>query len=43
MALTSNIAMDRKQRIEFKDEWFDPESPEAPDLDPKDLPKNVNV
>src|SRR5262249_10860095 len=33
IALTSNISMGRKQRIEFKDEWFDPNSPEVPDAD----------
>ncbi len=26
MALTSNIAMDKRQRVEFKKEWFDPEN-----------------
>jgi predicted dehydrogenase len=31
IALTSNLAMKRRQRIEFKSEWFDPASPEVPD------------
>lgn len=43
MALTANIAMDRRQRIEFKDEWFDPTNPAAPDLDSKDLPKTAKT
>lgn len=33
IALTSNISMNRKQRIEFKEEWFDPNSPDVPDAD----------
>ena len=33
MALTANIAMKQKIRIEFKDEWFDPASPECPEND----------
>jgi predicted dehydrogenase len=33
MALTSNLAMKRKQRIEFDPEWFDPESAKVPDAD----------
>ena len=33
MALTANRAMALKQRIEFKDEWFDPDSPETPEAD----------
>lgn len=35
MALTSNLAMKRRQRIEFKPEWFDPKSPEVPDSEMK--------
>lgn len=35
MALTSNIAMEKKQRIEFKDEWFDPNDPATPEEDLK--------
>ena len=31
IALTSNLAMRHKTRIEFKPEWFDPESPEVPE------------
>jgi len=30
IALTSNQAMHKKERIEFKHEWFDPASPEVP-------------
>ena len=33
MALTSNLAMKHKKRIEFKDAWFDPDSDEAPETD----------
>ena len=33
MALTSNIAMEKRQRIEFKKEWFDPTNPAVPDGD----------
>ncbi|MEX0716712.1 MAG: gfo/Idh/MocA family oxidoreductase, partial [Planctomycetaceae bacterium] len=33
MALTSNLAMKHKRRIVFKPEWFDPDSPEAPEED----------
>src|SRR5207244_9448470 len=35
IALTSNQAMHKKQRIEFKHEWFDPASAEVPDPDMK--------
>src|SRR5207253_1341038 len=35
IALTSNLAMSKHQRIEFKDEWFDPTSPEVPDAEMK--------
>ncbi len=31
IALTSNIAMQKRQRIEFKDSWFDPQSPDVPE------------
>ncbi len=34
MALTANLAMKHKKRIEFKDEWFDPKSEAAPETDP---------
>ncbi|MEX1097678.1 MAG: Gfo/Idh/MocA family oxidoreductase [Planctomycetales bacterium] len=33
MALTSNLAMKHKQRIVFKPEWFDPDSPAVPEED----------
>src|SRR5262249_52228777 len=33
IALTSNLAMRTHRRIEFKEEWFDPTSPEVPDPD----------
>jgi predicted dehydrogenase len=33
VALTSNLAMDKQRRIEFKKEWFDPESDAAPETD----------
>jgi predicted dehydrogenase len=33
IALTSNLAMRHKARIEFKPEWFDPESPAVPEAD----------
>jgi hypothetical protein len=35
IALTSNQAMRKKQRIEFQHEWFDPATPEVPDPDMK--------
>lgn len=38
IALTANQAMKNHQRIEFKEEWFDPKSSEVPDADMK--PKN---
>ncbi|HEX5272476.1 MAG TPA: Gfo/Idh/MocA family oxidoreductase, partial [Gemmataceae bacterium] len=31
MALTTNLAMKKRQRIEFKASWFDPESADVPD------------
>jgi hypothetical protein len=31
IALTSNIAIAKNQRIEFKPEWFDVESDETPE------------
>lgn len=34
MALTSNLAMKHKKRIEFKPEWFDPASDAVPETDP---------
>ena len=34
MALTSNLAMKYNKRIEFKDEWFDPNSDATPETDP---------
>ena len=33
MALTANIAMEKRQRIEFKEEWFDPANPATPEGD----------
>ena len=33
MALTANLAMKHKTRIEFKDEWFDPASDAVPETD----------
>ena len=33
MALTANLAMKHKKRIEFKQEWFDPDNPAAPETD----------
>ena len=33
IALTANLAMKHKQRIEFKPEWFDPASDAAPEKD----------
>lgn len=35
IALTSNLAMRKHQRIEFKPEWFDASSPEVPDAEMK--------
>lgn len=35
IALTSNQAMHKKQRIEFKHEWFEAASSEVPDADMK--------
>lgn len=35
IALTANIAMKKKERIEFKESWFDPSTPEVPDGDTK--------
>ena len=35
IALTSNLAMKRRQRIEFKPEWFDAASSEVPDPEMK--------
>jgi predicted dehydrogenase len=33
MAITSNLAMKQKKRIEFKEEWFNPYGPAAPETD----------
>ncbi|HSG69436.1 MAG TPA: hypothetical protein VLA12_03430, partial [Planctomycetaceae bacterium] len=33
MALTANMAMKYKRRIEFKPEWFDPDNPAHPEAD----------
>ncbi|MEX2026198.1 MAG: Gfo/Idh/MocA family oxidoreductase, partial [Pirellulaceae bacterium] len=33
MALTANLAMKHKKRIEFKPDWFDPDSPAVPEED----------
>ncbi len=33
MALTTNLAMKKRARIEFKASWFDPESSDVPDAD----------
>ncbi|MSR57174.1 MAG: Gfo/Idh/MocA family oxidoreductase [Planctomycetaceae bacterium] len=35
MAITCNLAMKHKKRIVFKEEWFDPDSPAAPETDPE--------
>lgn len=37
MALTANLAMKLKKRIEFKESWFDPKSDEVPEKDPQVL------
>ena len=34
MALTANLAMKHRKRIEFKDEWFDPATSATPETDP---------
>ena len=31
LALTSNIAMQKRERIEFHGKWFDPKSADVPD------------
>ncbi len=36
MALTANLAMKHKVRIEFKPEWFDPDNPAYPEADFED-------
>jgi len=33
MALTANLAMEKKKRIVFKDEWFNPDSDAVPETD----------
>jgi predicted dehydrogenase len=38
IALTSNVAMRKRQRIEFDPRWFDPASREVPDADMKPEP-----
>ena len=38
VALTANQAMKNRTRIEFRDEWFDPASPEVPDRDMVETP-----
>src|SRR5262249_14444218 len=35
IALTSNLAMKRRQRIEFRSEWFDPAASDVPDAEMK--------
>ena len=35
IALTSNLAMKHRQRIEFKREWFDPQSSDVADAENK--------
>ena len=34
-ALTANLAMKLKKRIEFKESWFDPKSDDVPETDPQ--------
>ncbi|MBI3860400.1 MAG: Gfo/Idh/MocA family oxidoreductase [Planctomycetia bacterium] len=34
MAITANLAMKHKKRIVFKEAWFDPNDPAAPETDP---------
>jgi hypothetical protein len=31
IALVSNLAMKQRKRIEFKESWFDPKSPDVPE------------
>jgi predicted dehydrogenase len=38
LALTANLAMDKKRRIEFKDGWFDAAKPETPEADAEKQP-----
>ena len=33
VAMTANLAMKHKQRIDFKPEWFDPESDATPEAE----------
>lgn len=35
MALTANLAMEKRKRIVFKPDWFDPASDAAPETDPE--------
>jgi hypothetical protein len=37
MALTANLAMKHNRRIEFRTEWFDPESDDVPETDIAEL------
>ncbi len=41
IALTSNLAMKQKRRIEFEEAWFDPFKDEVPDGSTKDLSDNL--
>ena len=41
IALTSNIAMRQKRRIEFKPSWFDWQSPDVPENDASQLASKV--
>ncbi len=42
IALTSNLAMKHRRRIEFEEAWFDPNSPEVPDREmDEDLKKQT--
>jgi predicted dehydrogenase len=41
IALTSNLAMKRRQRIEFQREWFDADSREVPD--PEMKPETITI
>ncbi len=41
IALTSNLAMKEKRRIEFKEEWFDWKSPDVPDKSSSELARRA--
>jgi predicted dehydrogenase len=43
IALTSNLSMKHRRRIEFEHPWFDPESPEVPDRELDDELKKQTV